>query len=229
MSRGIFRGIFFAVLCTALAPAFAQRTIDFSANTTTGDGRVVPVLTWSTSPPAASCTASGQWSGEKGPSGTETLPPITSSATYNLSCTWPGDSIATVSWTLPTTNCDGSPLTDLASVVIRYARDADPRIGSSEQGCDGPALTFEEVAAPPTFVYGGRVVHDELDVEMRTITGLTEVGEYKFVAHVCNQRGICSGPSNVASKVFTGAVTVTESVGIQVNPIPSPILNLGVQ
>lgn len=216
-----------AIALSLLAlPALAQRTIQFSANTTTGDGQVVPVLTWSTSPPAQSCTASGQWEGEKPPSGTETLPPITSSATYNLSCTWPGDSIATLSWSLPTTNCNGSPVTDLASVVIRYAFEADPTLGHSGAPCSIAHPLEEVMTAPPT---GGVVLHEDLDVEMRTITGLTQVGEYRFSAHVCNSRGICSGPSNLAAKTFTGAVTAVESVGIQVNPVPAPIVDLAVQ
>lgn len=222
------RGIFFAVCALLALEAQAQRTIDFSANTTTGDGQVVPVLTWETSPPAASCEASGQWSGEKGPSGSETLPPITSSATFNLTCTWQGDSLATVSWAVPTTNCDGSALTDLASIVIRYGFESDPVIGDSSAPCgSGEAISLAELEVAPDG--GGVVVHDELEVTMRTITGLQGVGDYNFRAHACNSRGICSGPSNVASKTFTGAVTVVESVGIQVNPIPSPVSGLAVQ
>lgn len=225
------RGIFLAVFCAVFAlEAEAQRTIDFSANTTTGDGQVVPVLTWETSPPAASCEASGQWSGEKGPSGSETLPPITSSATFNLTCTWQGDSLATVSWAVPTTNCDGSPLTDLASIVIRYGFESDPVVGDPDLPCGTvslDAITIGELQVVPEG--GGVVVHDELDLTMRTITGLTEIGDYNFRAHACNSRGICSGPSNVVSKTFTGAVTVVESVGIQVNPIPSPIPVFSVQ
>ena len=204
----------------------AQRTIDFSANTTTGDGQVVPVLTWSTTPPAASCEASGQWSGEKGASGQETLDPISTSATFNLTCTWPGDSLATVSWNNPTTNCNGTPITDLESIVIRYSFEEDPVVGNADDPCDSSneVVTLESITMD-----GKGVVHDDLELTTRTITGLTEVGEYFFRAHACNSRGICSGPSNIAAKVFTGAVTAVESVGIQVNPIPSPVLNLTIQ
>ena len=72
---------YFALLAT---PAFAQNVINFSTDIAQADGVATPTLTWSTSPAASSCVASGQWSGEKGAAGSETLPAITESATYNL-------------------------------------------------------------------------------------------------------------------------------------------------
>src|SRR5690606_30750865 len=208
------RGALLITLALIVTPTLAQRTLEFSADTMTGDGVVTPTLTWSTSPPAQSCTASGQWSGEKGPSGTETVGPLTGSATFNLECRWPGDSIATLSWTNPTQNTNGTPYTDPKGTMLAYRLHEDPRAIGCEQhveSSDRPA---------------GCVWVNNPTSQMRTITGLTGVGEYRFVAYACNQRNICGAPSNIATKTFTGTVTVVESAGIQVNPVPSSIAGL---
>jgi len=67
-------------------PVSAQNTLTFTAEVTSGVETVVPVLTWDTIPLADACTASGDWAGGKPPSGTETLPAISGSATYNIQC-----------------------------------------------------------------------------------------------------------------------------------------------
>src|SRR5438477_5923085 len=110
------------VICAALlllaTAVSAQNSITFTAQTVSGDGSVVPALTWSTAPVATGCTASGaaNWTGAKGPSGAQTLAAITSSATYNLTCNWPADTTATVTWTNPVQNTDSTPYTDPLSV-----------------------------------------------------------------------------------------------------------------
>lgn len=95
----------------SIASVHAQE-LTFKAEAVTGSGKVTPQLTWSTDPAASSCTASGatDWAGAKAASGSVTLEPIAQSATYTLVCTWPGIIGATISWTAPTTNTDGSAL-----------------------------------------------------------------------------------------------------------------------
>jgi len=116
--RSYVRSFGFATVCAILlmlmyvSDAKAQNILTFTADTTTGTESVVPVLTWDTMPLADDCFASGDWSGNKGGAGNETLLPITSGATYNLTCEWSDDS-ATLTWTAPTENTDGTPLTDL--------------------------------------------------------------------------------------------------------------------
>lgn len=178
-----------------LLPTFAaaQNSITFTAETTTGVESVVPVLTWSTEPAADNCQASGDWSGAKGAAGTETLPAITSSATYNLDCTW-SDTAVTLSWVAPTQNTDGSALTDLDGYMIYYGTvDGGPYINS--QLVDPTVTTY--VIEP------------------------LSAGTWHFVATAVNARGVESDFTNQASKVL-GDTAEQRSVGITVNPKPNP-------
>lgn len=185
----------------ALLPAFANaQTITFSAETTTGVEQVTPVLTWDTEPLADNCVATGDWSGPKGGAGTETLPAITTSATYNLACTWTDDSVL-LTWTIPTENTDDSAYTDPDATIIYYG---------DQQG--GPYGLTQEVP------------HDGDSVQ---ITGLP-AGTWYFVATARNQNGIESEPSNEAQKTV-GTETETRSVGITVNPRPKQITGLAAE
>src|ERR1044072_5955990 len=86
------------LLLGTLAQAQTAGTINFTANKTSATGSLTPVLTWSTSPVAPSCSASGAWSGTKFASGSETLAAITASKSYTLTCAW-GNGTAKISWT----------------------------------------------------------------------------------------------------------------------------------
>lgn len=197
--------------------AHAQNTLTFAASTTTGDGSVVPAFTWSTSPPAASCTATGPaaWAGTKAASGTQTLPAISSSATYNLDCTWPGDSIVTLTWTNPTTNTDGSAYTDQKLVRIKHTFNAT-QVLDVTTGCSAPVSCVDVLQTPTP-------------ATMRTITGISQTGALRLAAFAVNQRDVSSVASNLATKTFNGNVTVNRSVGITVNPVPGPITGLSAQ
>ena len=100
------------LLLGSIAQAQTAGTITFTANKTSSTSSFAPVLTWSTSPVATSCAASGGWSGTKFASGSETEPTISANTSYSLTCTW-GSGAATISWTAPTKNTDGSSLTNL--------------------------------------------------------------------------------------------------------------------
>src|SRR4051812_45645065 len=103
----------------SLAHAQTAGTINFTANKTSATGSLTPVLTWSTTPVASGCTASGAWSGSKFASGTETVAAITSNKSYTLTCSW-GNGSAKVSWTAPTKNTDGSSLTNLSGFKVLF-------------------------------------------------------------------------------------------------------------
>lgn len=151
------------LLCAAGAHAQVVKfTVQQAVNS---NGSVTPTLTWctelvaSSSPTACSnptvasaCTASGDWSGTKGPSGTQALAAVTTSKTYNLSCSWPGADSFPLSWTLPTKNDDGSNLTDLAGFKIYYSTSSSM---SSNQviTISNPATTSTNVGplAPNTY------------------------------------------------------------------------------
>ena len=84
-----------------LAQAQTAGTLTFTVNKTAATGSVAPVLTWSTTPVATNCVASGGWSGTKFASGSQTLSTITSSKSYTLTCYW-GNGTASLKWTAPT-------------------------------------------------------------------------------------------------------------------------------
>lgn len=185
----------------ALASVCGAQTLTFTSNTVTGDISVTPTLTWSTTPAAASCTASGDWTGAKAVSGTQTLAAINSSKTYNLACTWPGDTTVTARWVAPTTNTNGSAYTDPKGYKLYWntgaANEATVRAGQS------------------------RVINDPATLTT-TVTGLA-TGVWNFGVMAVNQRDIESPISNIASKTITATSSVTRSVGITVNPQPSAV------
>jgi hypothetical protein len=91
-------------------------------------------LTW-VSTNATACTASGGWTGSLATSGTKSTGALSASTTYTLSCTGAGGSAtqsatvtvtaassgtATLSWTPPTTNTDGTPVTTLTGYHIYW-------------------------------------------------------------------------------------------------------------
>jgi hypothetical protein len=167
------------VLSLAASAVQAQTagTVTLRANATSATGSMVPVLTWSTSPVATSCTASGGWSGTKAGSGTQTLASINASTSYTLTCSWSAGS-ATVNWTAPTTNTDGTPLTNLAAFRVYY-------------GTSSTSLTRV------------REVND-ISSSSTTISALSPATWY-FKVRAVNANQVESADSNVSSKVISGA------------------------
>lgn len=205
-----------ALVAAAISlPAQSQeRTLTFAASTTTGAGSVIPVLTWSTSPAAASCTASGDtaWTGTKAASGTATLAAITSSKTYQLSCTWPGDTQARLTWVAPTANTDGSALAKCTSQT-----DTGPCLRSFIVN-KGTSAT--ELVSP--------IAVNDRNATSYTWTGLT-AGTHFFGVEAVTGQGVESALSNVVSKVITSATSVNRNVAITVNPQPNAPTNLTVE
>jgi hypothetical protein len=194
------------LLALGISSAIAQTapSITFGANVTTGNGSVTPVLTWSTTPTAQTCVASGDWTGSKAVSGTQTLESITKSATYNLACTWPGDNTITLTWTPPTANTDGSTLTDLDGYKVYYGTSASMS-----------ANQIKEVAAG-----------------LNTVTlGPLAAGTWYMVMSAINQADVESvkAPVPPVSKTLTASASVSKTVGIVVNPVPMAPTNITVQ
>lgn len=100
-------------------------------------------------------------------------------------------------WTAPTTNADGSPLTDLASYRVYY--------GTSGSPCAGPA--WAPVSSPTSSPSPGQQVSF-------TLTGLTSGTSYNVAVSAIDGAGRESACSNVASAVSRAefAVTPTGSV-----------------
>lgn len=193
------------VASLACLPALAQ-TLTFTTSTATGDGSVVPVLTWSTTPAAQSCTASGDtaWTGTKAASGTQTLAAITSSKTYRMTCTWPGDTTATLRWTRPTTNTDGTALSLCAS-----ATDTGPCLAKYRISRGTSATALSESRD-----------HNFPDSLSANWSGLA-AGTHFFGIKAVTGQGVESDLSNVVSKTITTTQTVNRDVAITVNPKPN--------
>ncbi|HET7809984.1 MAG TPA: fibronectin type III domain-containing protein [Steroidobacteraceae bacterium] len=188
MLRNALKVLPLLALCAA-AHAQTAGTVTLTANKTSASGSLVPVLTWSTSPVATSCTASGGWSGTKFASGSETLPKITASKSYTLTCSW-GNGTANVSWTIPTTNTDGSKLTDLKGFNVHF-------------GTSKSALTQSLAVNSAT-------------ATSATVPALAS-GTWYFSVRAVNSKGIESLDSNIASKTISAA-TAAKTVSITITP-----------
>jgi hypothetical protein len=176
------------LLLGSLAQAQTAGTITFTANKTSATGSLVPVLTWSTTPVASSCTASGAWSGTKFASGSETLASISSSKSYTLTCNWGGGS-STISWTKPTTNSDGSALTNLAGYKVLFGNSASALNQSK---------AVNDAAARST-----------------TISALG-AGTWYFAVRAVNSSGVESNNSSVVSKTIS-SVSAAKTVAITIS------------
>lgn len=160
------------------------------------NGTLTPTLTWSTSPAATSCVASGDtaWAGTKAASGTQTLAafPVTTPKAYALVCNWPGQTSALLTWTPPTQNTDGTPLTNLAGYRINWGTAADARTS---------------------------VVQLAANVTSHTISSLT-AGTWYFGVKAFTTQGAESATSNIVSRTLTGPIEWSQSTGVKVPRAP---------
>lgn len=192
-----------------ITDAFAQTpctatstTACFDASVKSGPAPLASTLVWSV-PGASACTAGGAgnvpaWTGSVPTSGTRNLTSIGVDFTLTLTCTGPGKT--KLDWIAPTTNADGTALTDLAGYTILW--------GAS-------AATLTNTAAlnvPAATTY--------------TILNLTP-GSYAFAVRAKNAAGAESVNSNVITKAVAG-LSYAGSVSIDVSSVPSPPTSLSV-
>ncbi len=192
------------LLCCGVAQA---QTLDFTLSASSSDGRtVVPRLTWTTTPVAASCTASGGtgWSGSKAASGTQTLAGVTASQSYVLQCNWPGVTIAVVNWTKPTLNTDGSAYTNPNGYRIQYGN-----TGPAETQLTQSVYLSEAQTATPSW----------------TSPNLAP-GLWYFGVKTVNTLGLESALSNVVSKTATAGVSRTVPLELTIKIPGAPVINL---
>lgn len=185
-------------------PAAAQ-TLDFTLSASSSDGKtVVPKLTWTTTPAATSCTASGDaaWTGSKAASGTVTLAGVTVSKTYTLVCNWPGVTKATLTWTEPTTNTDGSAYTDKNGYRIQWGN-----TGATEAQLD--QTTYIPQSAGNTWQSGNLAA-----------------GTWYFGVKAVNSLGLESAISNIASKVMVAGANQSRSLALGVKFPGAPIMDI---
>lgn len=112
-ARMLFVGAFFMglpMIGAAAEPPIVQLTYSINPNNTV-------TLTWSNAW-AASCTATGDWSGAKATSGTENVGRLSGTKRYGMTCAGTKDDRARLSWEAPTQFVDGSPLP--AGYIVGY-------------------------------------------------------------------------------------------------------------
>lgn len=193
-----------ALVLMILAPAslLAQvPNMTLALETTTGADKrsVIPRLTWTTTPAATSCTAGGGWSGSKSAGGTQLLAAVSVTTSYSLTCNWPGVTRAIVAWTAPTTNTDGSPLTNLQGYRVMYGRT------NTEAGLD-------------TSVYTENLLTTWTSPDLAP-------GQWYFGVKAYNSLGLESALSNVAGKNTTAAASETRNLELAIK-VPSAPTNV---
>jgi hypothetical protein len=183
-----------------ISAAHAQ-TPTFTASVTQGPAPLATTLTWNV-PGATACTAGGAgsvpaWSGSVPTSGTRNLSGIAVDMNLTLTCSAPGK--ATLEWTPPTTNTDGSSLTNLAGYTALYGVSATALV--STVLINSPSATTHTIdnLAPGTWFFS-----------LRARTSTAE-----------------SANSNVASKTVVG-MSYAGTVAIDVTQVPSAPTNLTV-
>lgn len=201
------------------APARAQQPFDFTvgSSSTSGGSALTPRITWAATG-ATSCTASTtpadtNWAGTKAATGDVTLPAITATRSYSLTCTWPGDTTATISWTAPLTNTDGSALAKCTS--------------QTEVGTCLRSFTVVRGSSAGTVGVDSRAVNDR-NATSYAWTGLTP-GEHWFSVVAVNGNQLQSAQATPPrSKMITATSTQTRTHEIAVK-FPSPPTNTAVQ
>lgn len=136
-----------ALACLFVAPeAFAANvSVSISVSPQSSPQPTAPTITWN-STGAASCVASDGWTGTKPAAGSETLPQVTKTTKFTLTCSSPTGPV-TLEWTPPTKNTDGSTLTNLAAWQIMIGSSAT----SLSRGpvIQGAGVTSAIVESPP--------------------------------------------------------------------------------
>ncbi len=194
-----------AVYCTRNIPAPAEPTLSFSANPTAVTPFGKTTLTWSAQN-VTSCTASGDWSGSKGFSGSEeTSMLVFGDKTFTLTCSGSGGSVSkdvnvslyvvpsapTISWTsAPATVSSGAGYTisakgedadgNLVSVVIKKAGASFASSGAGD-GMSSTASAQSVDAGPATITYTAQATDGTNRVSSEiehtvSVTGITMVG-----------------------------------------------------
>lgn len=184
-----------------ISAAHAQTDPTFTASVTQGPAPLATTLTWNV-PGATVCAAGGAgnvaaWSGSVPTSGVRNLTGIAVDMTLTLNCMGPGK--AQLQWTPPTTNTDGSSLTNLAGYTALYGVSATALVSTVLINSPSANTHTVDNLAPGTWFFS---------VRARTSTAE-------------------SANSNVVSKAVVGT-TYAGSVAIDVTQVPSAPTNLTV-
>lgn len=165
----------------------------FTVTPSNGTAPLSVTLAWNVSSfTGGSCTASGSWSGAKALSGSQTITNLTANASYTLTCSRSVRGSASLAWTAPTRNTDGSALTTLAGYRISY-------------GLSAAALTNTIQVPSPTAV--------------NYIVANLDSNTWYFGVRAYTSTGVESDLSNVVSKLVASS-TETRSATREVSVTP---------
>lgn len=171
--RAAMAAMFLSATLLAHTGHTAELPGTFTVTPTSGTSPLTVTLAWNVSFTGATCNASGSWSGAKPLSGSQTVTNLTANASYTLTCARPVRGSASLSWTAPTRNTDGSPLTNLSGYRLHYGTVATDLVQTVQ------------LASPTTTSY--------------TITNLTD-GTWHFGVRALASDGAESALSNIVSK-----------------------------
>lgn len=128
----------------------------FSVSPSGGTSPLAVTITWDVSSfVGGTCTASGSWTGVKPLSGSQPVSNLTANAAYTLTCTRPVLGSASLQWTPPTRNTDGSALTNLSGFRIAYGRASAALSSSLDVSASTTAYTVRNLEAT-TWYFGVR-------------------------------------------------------------------------
>jgi hypothetical protein len=182
-----------------LAEAQTAGTVKLTPSVTTCSVKCTPTLTWSTTPAAASCSAT--WTSSKAASGSQALSEITKTTKYDITCVWPGVvQSVTVAWEAPTQNTDLTPLTDLAGYKVLFGTTTGALTQSA--AINNAAATSASIAVP-------------------------SAGQWYFAVRAVNSKGTESDNSSLVTATSTSSTpAASSSVSINVDTAPKPPTNV---
>lgn len=168
----------------------------FSVTPSAGVSPLSVTISWNISLAGGSCSASGSWSGAKPLQGSQ-VTSLTSSASYTLTCSRSTPGSALLSWTPPTQNTDGTPLTDLSGFRAHWG--ASPSALTQTQSVPGGAAATSY-----------------------TVNNLN-AGTWYFGVKAYASTGVESALSNVVSKVVApSAQSYAATRAVIVSQVPQP-------
>lgn len=176
-------------------PALAQGANDVTFGVTAtspAPGQAIPTLTWNITGTGPTCTATG-WAGINGVlTGSLLQPLVTKNTNYVLSCSWAADTTATLSWVGPTTNTDGTPLTDLAGFTV-YWNTGDPSMVTA------PTAKTRTIANPQA---------------QGTVISNLPAGTWYFAVSPYNAQGVSGAIGGIPSKIIGAGNIIVRNVSV---------------
>jgi hypothetical protein len=189
-------GMFLAAALPAHSSRAAELPGTFTVTPISGTSPLSVTIAWNVSPFAGgTCTASGSWSGAKALSGSQSVTNLTANASYTLTCSRAVRSSASLSWTAPTRNTDGTALTNLSGYRLHYGTVATDLVQTLQ------------IASPTTTSH--------------TMTNLAE-GTWHFGVRALAASGAESVMSNVVSKVIASSTETHSSTRVVTVTPPEP-------